>query len=461
MGLPHGPRTPQMVQMIEWIARPLSYMESCAQRYGDPFTARFGAFPIIFVSNPQAIQAIFAVDQAHFDAGRANSVLQPILGDHSLILLDGAQHQRQRRLLTPPFHGERMRVYGNLICEIASRVSAQWPEGQPFAMRPFMQQISMQVILQAVFGLDAGQRFDQLEKLLFTMLDSIGSPLSSSLLFFKGLQKNWGSWSPWGRFLHQRHQIDELIYAEIAQRRTEVDPSRTDILNLLLSARDEHDQPMTDIELHDELITLLVAGHETTATALSWALYWICTLPEVHERLVRELDMLAPDVDPSSLLQIPYLNAVCQETLRLYPVAMITFPRVAKLPFQLMDYQIEAGTAIAPCIYLLHRRPDLYPEPERFKPERFLERQYSPFEFLPFGGGNRRCIGMAFALLEMKLVLATILVRFDLTLAEKGPILPARRGVTLAPSTGVHMIARRRPSRSPQPAPKTDRLRSL
>jgi cytochrome P450 len=327
---------------------------------------------------------------------------------------------------------------------------SQWQIGEPFYVRSSMQEISLQVILSAVFGLhineagapktEEGQRFDQLKQLLTSLLDSIGSPLSSTLLFFPSLQRDLGPWSPWGYFLRQKQQIDQLIYAEIQQRREEADSSRDDILSLLLAARDEAGQPMTDEELRDELLTLLFAGHETTASALGWALYWIDHLPEVHDQLLSELDTLPPDCDPSAIARLPYLSAVCSETLRIYPIALNTFARIAKSPIEIMGYEFEPGTVLLPSIYLTHQREDIYPEPKRFKPERFLEKQFSSYEYLPFGGSNRRCIGLAFAQFEMKLVLATILSRYQLKLTDHRPVKPVRRGLTVAPPGTMRMV---------------------
>lgn len=441
MTLPDGPKTLPFLQLLQWIANPLALLETSQQRYGDPFTLRLGSFaPLVFFSNPQALQEIFTAQPNQFDTGRANGILQPLVGDQSLLLLDGDRHQRQRRLLTPPFHGDRMKSYGQLICDITSLVINQWTIGEPFAVRSSMQDISFQVILQAVFGLNEGQRCEQLKQLLPAMLDVAGSPLSSSLLFFRTLQLDLGAWSPWGHFVRQRQQIDKILYAEIEERRQQADLSRGDILTLLMSARDQNGQPMTDTELRDELMTLLTAGHETTASALSWALYWIHSLPDVHHKLLQELDAF-DDADLSGIAKLPYLSAVCQETLRIYPIAMLAFARIVKSPFQFMGYELEPNTLLAPCIYLTHHREDLYPEPKLFKPERFLERQFSTYEYLPFGGGNRRCIGVALALFEMKLVLATILSRSQLQLVENSQVKPMRRGVTLAPSGGKWLVA--------------------
>lgn len=440
--IPDGPKAPALWQTIEISFRPLEFLESCAQRYGDIFSMRLIGRPsFAILSNPQAIQEIFTADPKLFDSGKANKrFFQASLGDNSLITLDGDRHQRQRKLLTPPLHGERMRSYGQLICNITEQVINQWTIAQPFTARSYSQDISLRVILRAVFGLDEGPRFQKLRQLISSLFDSVNSPLSSIVNFIPALQKDLGSWSPWGRFLRQKRQVDELIYAEIRDRREQPNRSGEDILSLMMSARDEQGQPMTDEELRDELMTLLTAGHETTATAIAWALYWVHHLPEVRDKLLKELDTLPQDADPNEIAKLPYLNAVCSETLRIYPVALFTFSRIVKSPLQLMGYQFEPGTELSACIYLTHHREDIYPEPKRFKPERFLERQFSPYEYLPFGGSNRRCIGMAFALYEMKLVLATILRQKQLALVDNRPIKPVRRSLTTTPAGGVPMV---------------------
>ena len=432
---------PIWLQTFQGIFRPIDYLESMHQRYGDIFTMQtFGFPPTVCLSHPQAIQEVFTADPSLFDTATSNAILQPLLGEYSLIQLDGTAHQRRRKLLMPPFHGERMRAYGNIICDITKEVINEWTVGKSFCIRSSTQEISLRVILRAVFGIDEGERFEQLRELYSAMLDSFNSPLSSSLLFLKFLQKDLGSWSPWGRFLRKRQQIHELLIAEIRERQTQPNSSREDILSLMMSARDEEGQPMTEAELRDELMTLLFAGHETTASALAWAFYWIHHLPEVGEKLLNELDTLGQDPDPSVISKLPYLNAVCSETLRIYPIVLFTFGRMVRSPLQIMGYHLEPGTVLAPCVYLTHHREDIYPEPKRFKPERFLERQFSPYEYLPFGGGNRRCLGYAFALFEMKLVLATVLSNIELVLADNRPVRPVRRGLTFSPSGGVPMV---------------------
>lgn len=443
MKLPTGPKTPTFVQRLQWVIDPVGYMEKTHEHYPDLFMARVVGFGdnVIFVSHPQGIQQILTSDRKQFSSPgkKTNGILQPIIGDRSVNMIEGESHKQRRQLIVPPFHGERLRTYGKLICNLTDKVMSQLPLDRPFLARNAMQSISLQIILEAVFGLCEGERYQKLKQLLALMTDLFRSPITSAFLFFPLLQKDLGAWSPWGNFVRQRQQIDELLYTEIAERRAHPDLNRTDILSLLMSARDEEGNAMTDKELRDELMTLLFAGHETTATAMAWALYWTHRLPEVREKLLTELASLGNAPDPMAIARLPYLTAVCQETLRIYPVAMLTFPRVVEEPVELLGYQLKPGTIVMGCMYLTHQREDLYRDRKKFIPERFLERQFSPYEFIPFGGGARRCVGDALAQLEMKLVLATILSHYQLTLTEKQPEIPQRRGVTLAPARGVKM----------------------
>ena len=429
------------MQTIQGMARPLEYLEAAAKEYGDVFTMRSLGFPpTVVLNNPQAIQEIFTADPHQFDSAEGSKILQPIVGNNSLILLDGDRHQRQRKLLMPPFHGERMKAYGKLICEIAEQVMKSWTIGNIQPVYPAMQEISLRVILRAVFGIDEGARFQQLRQLLVSMLDAFNSPLTSTVIFFPILQQDLGDWSFWGRFLRQRQQIDELLYSEIRERREQPDSNRTDILSLMMSASDENGQLMTDVELRDELMTLLFAGHETTASSLAWAFYWIHHLPEVREKLLKELESIGSDPDPTEIARLPYLTAICSESLRIYPIVLFSFARIVKSPIEIMGYKFDPGTVLTACVYLTHHREDIYPDSKSFKPERFLERQFSPYEFIPFGGGSRRCIGWALALLEMKLVLATVLSRYEMALTDNREVLPVRRGITLTPARGVPMM---------------------
>ncbi len=440
--LPDGPQIPRWLRMIKFISQPVKYVDDFAKIYGDSFTIQSNPSdnPIVYFSQPEALEQIFTSDLSSFEVGRGNTGLRFLLGDRSFMLSDGERHQRQRQLLAPPFHGERMRAYGEDIRQITQQVSHQWQMNKPLKIRNSMQEITLRVILRVVFGLEAGERFEELRRSLSDLLDFMTSPLMSSAFFFNFMQKDFGTWSPWGWILQQQKKIDELIYTLLRERRAQPQQNRQDILSLMMAARYDDGQGMSDKELHDELMTLLVAGHETTASALTWAFYWIDYLPEVRENLLRELTTVAPNRDLSTIAKLPYLTAVCQETLRIYPIAMNAFFRIVKTPIEIMGYKLPKGTLIIPSIYLAHHREQVYPQPKQFKPERFLERQYSPYEYLPFGGGNRRCIGMAFAMYEMKIVLATILSEFQLSLVNKRPVRPVRRGLTTAAPAGMRMI---------------------
>lgn len=434
------PTEPRYRRMLKFVFRPVEYLEDYGHKFGDFWAIGSEEYPLVYVNHPEAIKAIFTADKEMFDSGRGNGgVLSFLLGQNSLVLLDGAAHQRQRKLLMPPFHGEKLKTYGNLIVDITEKVTTPWQEMRSIRVRHYTQEITLKVILQAVFGLCTGSRYDELRQLLTGLLDTTSSPLSSSLLFFQFLQKDWGNWSPWGRFLRTKQRIDQLLYAEIEERRSLNQLDGNDILTLLLTARDEEGKPMTDSELHDELMTLLVAGHETTASALSWALYWIHYLPEVEAKLRQELASLGSNPDPLEIIKLPYLSAVCWETLRIYPIALTTFPRLLKAPLEVMGYHFKAGTALMPCIYLIHHREDIYPQADQFQPERFLNRQYSPYEYFPFGGGDRRCLGMGLALMEMKLAIATILAHFQLQLPQPQLLRPSRRGLTVAPPSNLRL----------------------
>lgn len=438
MTLINGPQSSPLIQLLNWIFRPLDFLEECDRKYGDMFNLNLmGLPPFTVVSNPQGIEEILSVDAKKFDVGRTNELAASLLGANSLVLLDGEPHRRQRKLMMPPFHGEKVKSYAQTICQITDKVTSRWQEQQTFVAQKAMQDITLETILHVVFGLSEGERYQQIKPPLIELLDATGSPLKASVIFLPFLQLDLGKWSPWGKVVRRRQKIYDLLQAEIDERRANPESSGNDVLSLMMSARDEQGEGLSDIELKDQMMTLLVAGHETTATALSWALYWIHKLPEVKQKLLAELDSLDPDADPLAISRLPYLTAVCNETLRIYPVAFIAFLRWAKSPIEVMGHQFKAEQMLAPMIYLTHHREDLYPEPKQFKPERFLERQYSIYEFLPFGGGNRRCIGYALALLEMKLVLAKILTGWDLSLTNARPILPRRRGATIAPSNGV------------------------
>ncbi|MEH2283866.1 MAG: cytochrome P450 [Nostoc sp.] len=439
MPLPNQIKTPAFVQVFQWVTDPMGFLEKVGQQYPDIFSSALTGTNSVYVQHPAAIQELFTNPKKKF-ALIPNQIVQAIIGDYGLAMLVGEAHKRQRQLLMPALHGDRMRSYGQLIFDLTEQVMSQLPLNQPFTARAVGQEISLQVMLQVVFGLYEGERYQQLKDLIGLMCAPFESPLHSSFFFLPFLQKDLGAWSPWGRYVRVRQQIDELLYAEIAERRAQPDPNRTDVLSLLLEATDQEGEHMTELEIRDQLFTLLFGGHETTATTIAWGLYWAHHVPEVGEKVRQELDSFSASTDFMSIYRLPYLTAFCNETLRIYPAAFISTPRVLLEPVELLGHKLETGTRVLNSVYLTHHREDLYPQPKQFRPERFLERQFSPYEYLPFGGGERRCIGEALSLFETKLVLATILSRYELKLVDEQLELPASRGATTAPASGVKMI---------------------
>jgi len=436
-GLPPGPETPPLLQAMRWVQWPIPFLEECAARYGDAFTIRLpGRPPLVMVSHPDAIRELFTGDVEDLRAGEANSILEPLLGKHSLLLLDGSEHLRERRMLQPPFHGERMVSYGETMQQIARRAVDAWPIGRPFAIHPEMQSITLDVILRTVFGLDEGPKMAALRTELAELLSVSASPQVLLATAQAGANPSGAAARP----QQVRARVDALLFAEIARRRALPDAERTDVLSLLLAARDEDGEPLPEQALRDELVTLLVAGHETTATSLAWAVNHLLVNPDVRARLEQELDGVTT---PLEISRLDYLDAVTKETLRLTPIVPMVGRRLTR-PLTIGGMELPAGVVAAPSIVLAHRRAERWPDPERFDPERFLGQKPSPYEFLPFGGGVRRCIGAAFALYEMKIVLAEVLTRVVLHAAPGYQVRVVRRSVTLAPSEGMPVVVERR-----------------
>ena len=432
---------PQWQQRLQWILDPVGYLQKAVKQEPELFWATVSGFggDIVFVNNPDAIKEILNDRQTYSAAGSLNEILTPIVGDFSLLSLDGKRHQRERKLMMPAFHGDRMHYYGELIDKITDDVFSRLEGGNEFIAREVMQDISLQVILQVVFGLNKGEKFDRIAQLIKSILNRFNQPINISFLFYGSLRKDWGRFSPWGSFIRIQKELDLLIHEEINNRRQEQNSDRVDILSLLLSAVDESGRGMTNRELRDELMLILFAGHETTAIAMAWGLYWSHYHPEMKDKILSELDNLPDDSDGMTIYQQPYLSAFCNEVLRIHPNAMLTFPRIAIQDTELLGRKVNKGSVFLGCIYLTHRREDLYPQAEEFKPERFLQRQFSPYEFMPFGGGVRRCIGEALASYELKLVMAKVLRKYRLELISNKPIKPVRRGVVISPKGGVKM----------------------
>jgi cytochrome P450 family 135 len=429
MALPRGPDASVAWQTAAWITRPGPFMERCRRRYGDIFTLHLPATGnVVFLSDPEAIKQVFTASADVLRAGEGNAALEPVLGKRSLLLLDGQDHLRHRRLMLPSFHGERLRGYGELMRQIALDEVDRWPRGRPTRMQPRMQAITLEIILRVVFGLERGAQLEYMRERLVALIDAATSPLG----FLRLLPRNpFGPLSPERRFEETLAAVDEALFDEIRARRAAPDlAERDDIFSLLAQARDEDGEPLTDRELRDELITLLIAGHETTATGLAWA----C------ERLVRAPEALARVEAEAASGQTEYTDAVVTETLRLrQPIPVVA--RKCAEPYELMGHALPAGTVIAPCIYLVHRRPDVYPDPYRFRPERFIERPPETYTWLPFGGGIRRCIGARFATYEMRVVLHAVVERLRLTASGDGAEPVRRRSIVLAPGRGGRVVA--------------------
>jgi cytochrome P450 family 135 len=434
--LPPGPSAPMPWQTLRWMLRPGPFLSECHGRYGDVFTVRIANEQTwVMLAHPDAVREVFTGDPGTLHAGEGNRILLPVVGPSSVLLLDDREHMHQRKLLLPPFHGERMRRYGELMGEIAAEEIGSWPTGEPLRLWPRMQAITLEVIMRAVFGLDAGAQREHLRRPLARMLDWLMRP--GRLLAFAALGPERVMDLPGYRRV--RAEVDARLYEVIRARRGDTSlAEREDILSMLVQARDEDGRAMSDEDLRDELITLLVAGHETTATSLSWAV----------ERLVRHPAQMARLRDDVLAGEDAYLDAVVKETLRLRPVLPIVARRLTE-PWEVAGHRLPAGAAVTPCIWLVHRRPDLYPDPLAFRPERFLERPPGTYTWIPFGGGVRRCIGASFALFEMTAVLAEIVRRVDLE-----PVAPvdervARRTITLTPARQAEVVVRRPTSRAP------------
>ncbi|MDX6687580.1 MAG: cytochrome family [Baekduia sp.] len=425
--LPPGPRMPRAMQTVGWLSRPFQFIERARADLGDVFTIAIGRDTFVVLADPIDVKQVFTGDPAIYHAGAANIILLPFLGHKSVLLLDGAAHLSQRRLLLPPFHGEKMRRHVDLMREIAEREIATWPRGLPFAVHPRMQELTLEVIMRIVFGVDEGDpRLAELRGRLRTFLEASANPRQLRKLLLHGPERAERR----RVFAELLDPVDAVIAAVVADHRRRDDlADRDDVLSMLLLARHEDGAPMDDVELRDELVTLLVAGHETTATALAWALERLTHAPGTLERLTEETR--AGDEE--------YLDAVIRETLRLRPVVPFVGRRLTQ-PQTIGGWDLPAGAKVSPSIHLVHRREDLYPEPAAFRPERWLGVRTNPYTFLPFGGGVRRCLGASFAETEMRAVLSAIVSTLRVTAARPASERVGRRVITLVPARGAEII---------------------
>jgi cytochrome P450 len=430
---PPGPRLPSVAQAFRLWRDPVRFLVGLRRRYGDVFSVNYPAFPqLVYVADPELVKRVFTGDAHRFHAGEANAtVLEPALGPNSVLILDEDEHMRQRKLLLPSFHGERVRAYGGEMREIADREIESWPVGREFALRPHTQRITLDVILRTVFGVRGTERFALAQRLVDEF-----ARRSHAVLLFPVLRRRFGGFGPFARFEEARDALDAFIYEEIAERRAQgPDADRNDVLSLLLEATHEDGSPMSDQELRDELVTVIGAGHETTATALAWAVERLVRTPPVLERLRTTLEGGEED----------YLDAVIKETLRVRPV-ITDVARKLTAPAEIGRYTLPAGTLVLPAIIAIHHREDLYPQPFEFRPERFLEGQGEGYAWIPFGGGVRRCLGASFAQYEMRIVLRAIVERTDLRAARPRAEALRPRNITLAPARGTRVVLEQRVS---------------
>ncbi|MBL8678587.1 MAG: cytochrome P450 [Myxococcales bacterium] len=431
-------KLPAALQSALWATRPDLLLARCRQRFGDTFTLRFaGLGDVLFVSAPEDVRAVFTAPPSVVLAGRGNAFLRAVVGRHSLLTLDGEAHVRQRKLLVPPFHGERIATYAKVIVEATERSLARWPREGAFETLREMQAITLEVIVRAVLGVEDPSERRRFEA-LFNDFAAIGN---SAALLLPPLRVDLGPRSPWGRVLAVRARTDQALFRELDRRRAlaasapETEGARRDVLALLLSARDDQGQAMSDRELRDELVTLLLAGHETTATSLAWTMDLLSKHPEVLAKARDEVSRVVgrESPDASAIAKLPYLDGVVRESLRLRPV----IPNVARIiegELHVAGATLRTGAGVAPCAWLTHTRPENWPAPNAFDPERWTRDKIDPHAFYPFGGGARRCIGMAFALYEMKTILATVLAKRTFVAREGEGARVARRGITLTPS---------------------------
>ena len=426
--LPPGPRLPSALQTIGWWTRPTGFLDRCRRLYGKRFTVRLAAQdPFVMISDPDEIKQVFTAPADVLHPGEGSRILEPIVGPNSILLLDEGAHMAQKKLVLPAFHGERMKGLEPMITEVAREQIASWPRGESAPIHPRMQELTMEVILAAVFGLRSGERLDALRQTLTEMLEFGLSPLS----LLPPAQRAPFGLGPWAKFVKVRARANELIYAEINDRRERPDAGGSEIIGSFIDARHEDGSPMSDVEIHDELLTLLVAGHETTATQLAWALERLTREPDVQARLVEAVD----EGDGE-----PYLTATIREILRHRPVLLNAAPRTVKKPIEVGGIHYEPRVHLVASAWLVQHDPDIYPEPYAFRPERFLDRDPGTYTWIPFGGGRRRCIGASFAQMEMAIVLRELLRSTEVKAGAEGPEFTRRRAITAAPGRGAETV---------------------
>jgi cytochrome P450 len=432
--LPPGPKSPAFWQLLRYSDSPLSFLEGCARRYGDPFTVRWAGYGrFVLLGSPDAVRDVFRDDLHALHAGEGNEFLTASVGRNSVLVLDDEPHVRQRRVLLPALKGERMRSFFDAMQAATVEAAQAWPVGRTLGMLGPMQQITLRVMLQVVLGLSPGPQLDKFAQLVRRVLE-LGRG-RYGLIFLKVLPVNFLQRTRWLPFYRRMHELDEALFALIENRRLVPVGDRTEsILVDLLTASHEDGTPLDRQEIRDALITLIFAGHDTTSVALAWALEQIVPRADVVERIIEEVERTTDGGPPRAdqLGRLQYLDAAIRESLRIRTV-MPFVVRLTKVEFAAGGREYPPGVVLCPCNHLVHRREDLYPEPEKFQPERFLKRHYAAHEWFPFGGGNRMCLGMSFALYEMKVVLSTLFATVRLARPPGSRSAPVRRGLALAP----------------------------
>lgn len=435
--LPPGPGYPAALQMAGFWTRPLAFLERCRSRYGSRFTIRLPFTPpFVMLTSPEEIKQVFTAPADVLHPGSGARVLEPVVGANSVILLDGASHMEQRKLMLPAFHGERIDRLSALVEEVTEQAISSLPADRPLRLHEEFQRLTLEIILRAVFGLEPGPRMNTLRDRLGDMLRFGEKPISllppaPDSVVGKVAQRV----GPFATFLRMQEEADELIFSLVEERRRE-DEERDDVLAMLLDARHEDGSPMSDEELRDELMTLLVAGHETTASTLAWCFERLARDPGVVSRLREDDD--------------DYLTATIQEALRCRPVLPNVAPRLVVKPIEIGGQSYPEGVCLVPNAYLVHHDPSIYPDPYAFRPERFLDQSPGTYTWIPFGGGRRRCLGATFAMLEMKIVVRAVVRARDLEAADPRFERPRRRNITIRPSDGalVSLPERAAPARS-------------
>jgi cytochrome P450 family 110 len=434
------PPGPGIVEAFNFVRNPFQFMDDCARRFGDWFTLRVpGVAPFVFTSEPQAIREVLQGDPECLHAGKANRPLGAFTGEKSILFLDGAAHLHDRRLIMPAFAGERMKAYGGTMRSVAREAIAQFPSGASFEIHPRLRTITFDVIMRTVFGLDTRPEAARLKECLRRFF-AVSTGRLGPLLQLPAFRIDLGPWSPWGKMVRINRELEPMLFAEFSRRREDRGARGDDILSMLIEARDENGAPLSNGVLRDEMMTLILAGHETTAASLAWTINRMLSNPDVMERARSEALDAGPDADPG---QLKYLDAVINETMRMDTVVP-NVGRELQASMSIAGRELPRGVVLAPCIYLTHRRADVWVEPERFNPSRFIDSRPAPYTFFPFGGGTRRCIGAAFSTYQMKIVLAELLRSVELSPAPGYVAKPIRSGIALAPSQGLPVVVTRK-----------------